>query len=605
MTPPPQTAAAELELADRARAGDRAALEQLYRDCSGQLYRHAVRMLRDEAAAQDAVQEGFARALAAIHRTGEGLRFKAWIFRIVTNLCLRQLTQRRRGGGPPRESADGADPGPEERLRRAQLADLVLAALEQLPPRYRQILVLRELDELSYDEVGAVMELDRNRVKVTLHRARARLGALVSARRLLAEPQTRVACAELGRLLSGEAGERQLVRHLERCRGCRKGQQRPAAELLALLPPVTMPRQLPLTPAPAPAAAAGGVGGSWTGGLLLASSVALVLAVTWQPAERRERRLGTGERGSGTGGSTSARARPAAVPMPPHAALLARNDAGLPPPPVSASPRKLRAIPQSPRPAPRAAQRPLAIRLQHRPGTLNLRRGLLTTPLSDAGQLRAGDVLLSGGATFGVRLPRGQWLVVQGSLRLDVVPRKGQRPRRVEVTLLSGQLRAKATELGGGLLVRVGASRCTAHRGRFRVRAGRVESLEAYVTVEGPHAPRKVGPGSGLALGPRPGFAHRLLPAPLGLRPVRGCFAAAPTLSWRPAAGASGYIVQLAADTDFADLSAARAVSVTSFKPGSLRPGKYYWRVLALREDQRGAPSKIFSFTLSSACPRR
>ena len=100
------SAAAELRLADQARNGDLQAQAELYQRYRQPLYRHARRMLRSDSADQDVVQEAFVRALAAMPRTREGeLRFKAWIYRIATNLCLKQLNRGSRWSAHPEPAA--------------------------------------------------------------------------------------------------------------------------------------------------------------------------------------------------------------------------------------------------------------------------------------------------------------------------------------------------------------------------------------------------------------------------------------------------------------------------------------------------------------------
>jgi RNA polymerase sigma-70 factor (ECF subfamily) len=283
------TATAELELADRARAGDQGALIQLYRKHRDAIHRHARRMLGDDAAAQDVVQEAFARAIEAIDRTRPQLKFKAWIFRIATNLCLRELNRNNRWSPPRTEHFDfdrfeqpRKDVDPRAALHRRELGKLVEQALSRLPERYRQILLLREVEELSYEELGQVLEMSEGNVKVTLHRARARFAALFVADRLLAEPgELEVACGQLDALVQGGVDQDQVERHLETCVECRK-KQRPQAELFAMLPPVVPASPLPDAPRPqaSTSSAASGTGspGLAGGGLSSAAMWSIGLA---------------------------------------------------------------------------------------------------------------------------------------------------------------------------------------------------------------------------------------------------------------------------------------------------------------------------------------
>lgn len=625
MTPPPTQgySAAELELADRARTGDQRAMTRLYDRYAPRLYHHAVRMLGDEAAARDAVQEAFTRALSAIGRTREELRFRAWIYRIVTNLCLRQLNQRQRWSGREvPESVDHAGGTPEKDLRRAEAAALVMEALDELPPRYRQILVLRELDELSYEDLARVLESDVSRVRVTLHRARARLAALFIARQLQDDPPTSVQCQGLEKLLARPAERKPLVKHLEGCPRCRQRRHRPAVELLGLLPAVEAPAMTPpseLTTAPASSATlplvvkalaplvVGGLG-LVLGTLAVTSSDPLDPKVLRQPTKVASGSVSAGTSGSGLQAPGFRKKAAGLWPKaaePPSPAMVAAVGANTPRP----SPRKpARTAPRKTATGTTGKHAPLAIKLQFAPGSLKVQRGAQPFVPRGPEDLKLGD-LLEGkpGTSFGLWLPRKQWLIVQGSVRLDAVPFKKARPGKIAVSLIRGQVRARATSLGGGIAVSAGASICQASGGKFRVRltpaSVRVESTDAYVSVNGPHAARTVPPATGLDLGRRPGFAHRLLPAPLGLRPVQACARRPPPLSWKRAPGARAYRLQLATDTDFRDLRADLTVSGVSATPGALEDGKYFWRVLAQDGNRRGLPSKIYGFTVSGACP--
>lgn len=151
------------------------------------LYRFASRMCRNEEDARDVVQE----TLMALFRSlktyrGEG-RFQTWLFTIASNACRKM---KRRGKFDPdeeisldqflpgdRESArvlDLADgsPTPEAALLDAELKAIVEAAIAHLPPKYRIVLVLRDIEQFSTDEVAHILGLTPEAVKSRLHRAR-------------------------------------------------------------------------------------------------------------------------------------------------------------------------------------------------------------------------------------------------------------------------------------------------------------------------------------------------------------------------------------------------------------------------------------------------
>ncbi|MCA9672082.1 MAG: RNA polymerase sigma factor, partial [Myxococcales bacterium] len=249
-----------LVLASRARDGDQQALAELYRRHSAALLRHARRMMGDDSAAQDIVQEAFARAIASIGRTREELHFKAWIFRITTNLCLRALTRAARcrpSEAPDQNVATSDDEADPERVRlRREAGVCVQEALGRLPDRYRQILLLREIEQLSYEELADVLELSKANVKVTLHRARARFAVAFISGQLLAPASAEDArggdagsdaelaavgddaeCAQLEALMV-QRERRALERHLEQCPRCREKEAQRCARRFAVLPPL-------------------------------------------------------------------------------------------------------------------------------------------------------------------------------------------------------------------------------------------------------------------------------------------------------------------------------------------------------------------------------
>ena len=312
--------ASEPELADRVRCGDRQALVQLYRRHRESIFRHAWRMLQDEAAALDVVQESFVRAMEAAHQTRPGLNFRAWVFRIATNLCLRELNRRGRSWlDPDVDARQSPLPAPDP-ARRREVGELLAAALARLPDRYRQILLLRELEELSYGELAQVLEVNEGNVKVLLHRARTRFAALFIAERLRADPgEDRGQCDELTRLLR-RGSRAQLEQHLEQCPGCRQLELRQVSELLLLVPPppaVTLP-EAPVTGAPATTTASAApttVIGLVLGATLLAGSAVAGVTLLHQAHQARGREQPSVSERSATKRPRVSRAGPALPQM--------------------------------------------------------------------------------------------------------------------------------------------------------------------------------------------------------------------------------------------------------------------------------------------------
>ena len=139
-------------------------------------------LLRDAAEAEDAVQDACLRALRHI----DGLRDadgRAWLLTIVRNVCLtrRQQSRRREASSFDEEAHSplSAEPGPERDAHTRQTAQRVRHAVAELPEEFREVIVLRELEELSYKEIADVLGVPAGTVMSRLNRGRARLRELL------------------------------------------------------------------------------------------------------------------------------------------------------------------------------------------------------------------------------------------------------------------------------------------------------------------------------------------------------------------------------------------------------------------------------------------
>ncbi len=145
----------------------------------GAAYNLARWLLRDETEAEDAVQEAYLRAIShfASFRGGDG---RAWLLTIVRNSCFNRLRQRGTGGlntdfDEAVHSAGGQTSNPEAALLRAERTELVRKSVEELPEPYREVIVLRELEQLSYREIANVVSIPLGTVMSRLNRARQQL----------------------------------------------------------------------------------------------------------------------------------------------------------------------------------------------------------------------------------------------------------------------------------------------------------------------------------------------------------------------------------------------------------------------------------------------
>ena len=174
------------ELAARARAGDQDAFEQLVLDNQNKVYSLAVRLVGDREEAADLAQEAFLKAWQGLSSFQGESSFSTWIYRLTTNVCIDYLRRKkRRQEVEPAVSLDDEDSGwaepadagqdPQRKLEEAERSRALSRGLERLPEHQRQVLVMRELSGLSYQEIGAATGLDLGTVKSRIARARLAL----------------------------------------------------------------------------------------------------------------------------------------------------------------------------------------------------------------------------------------------------------------------------------------------------------------------------------------------------------------------------------------------------------------------------------------------
>ena len=166
----------------QAAAGDQNAFAALLAAYQKPVYNLALRMTGSPDDALDLSQEAFLRAWRGLSGYRFDASFSTWLYRLASNAAIDLLrrSKRRRGEtsldeeGSPIDAVDTA-PSPQDCLEGAELRDAVAAGMDQLSESHRQALVLRELQELSYEEIAAVLEVDLGTVKSRISRARGAL----------------------------------------------------------------------------------------------------------------------------------------------------------------------------------------------------------------------------------------------------------------------------------------------------------------------------------------------------------------------------------------------------------------------------------------------
>jgi len=177
----------EFQVIQSVLRGDREAYAALVRLYHGRVLSLCLSMLLDRAEAEDAAQEAFVKAFASLNQYTRNASFSAWLYRIASNHCLDLLRKRKRQKTDsldglmeqkgdsvsdfeskiPEKSGSGAE--------KQETLDLAMRVLGTLPPDYRQVLILRELEGLTYEEISSVLKCSLDAVKSRLRRARQQL----------------------------------------------------------------------------------------------------------------------------------------------------------------------------------------------------------------------------------------------------------------------------------------------------------------------------------------------------------------------------------------------------------------------------------------------
>jgi RNA polymerase sigma-70 factor (ECF subfamily) len=170
------------EVVERVLSGETALFEIVMRRYNQRLYRVTRAILRDDAEAEDVIQDAYVRAYAHLRQFAARARFSTWLTRIAVHEALARL-QRRRPMVPFEEGNDLANDSetsiprisesPEQQTLNMEVGRLLENAVLCLPDKYREVLMLRDVEGMSTTEVADTLELTEENVKVRLYRARA------------------------------------------------------------------------------------------------------------------------------------------------------------------------------------------------------------------------------------------------------------------------------------------------------------------------------------------------------------------------------------------------------------------------------------------------
>jgi RNA polymerase sigma-70 factor (ECF subfamily) len=187
----PDDAASDREesaVLDRARSGDRDAFAAIVERYQQKVFRLVIRMLRcDRDTAADLAQEVFLRVFRGLGTFDGRARFSTWLHKITMNVVISDVRRRRAGkrgrwtfsldapiGGTEDLRIEPAARGaaPEERVYHGEIANAVRAAVDTLPDEFREAVLLRDLQDLSYEEIAGILGLPPGTVRSRIHRGR-------------------------------------------------------------------------------------------------------------------------------------------------------------------------------------------------------------------------------------------------------------------------------------------------------------------------------------------------------------------------------------------------------------------------------------------------
>jgi len=192
---------ADEELVLRFNNGDREAFSELVRRYQHRVYGMCLRWMGDRQIAAEVAQDVFLALFKALSGFRGDARLSTWIYRVTVNHCKNRDLYRRRRGHGRHESVDGlvddedapakqfASDGPDTdaHTRQMEARDALQAGLDALDEEQRRIIVLRDIEDLSYEEIANILDLPKGTVKSRLHRARHELARRLGRRLSMAD----------------------------------------------------------------------------------------------------------------------------------------------------------------------------------------------------------------------------------------------------------------------------------------------------------------------------------------------------------------------------------------------------------------------------------
>ncbi len=186
------------ELVEKARNGSLESFDELIRSYSSKMFGTAYGLLGSKEDAEEVVQDAFVKAHSNLSLFREEASFSSWIYRIVVNLCRNRYQWNRRRGSELNvsmsENSETLDPdtdkkdemeipdvsmSPDEAAQNAETGKNIMSAIETLPDKLREVIILRYVDDMSYGEISDLLNCELGTVKSRLARARIELAGKI------------------------------------------------------------------------------------------------------------------------------------------------------------------------------------------------------------------------------------------------------------------------------------------------------------------------------------------------------------------------------------------------------------------------------------------
>lgn len=184
-----KVAVSDMNLIKKFKAGDESAFEELVKRYQKKVYNTTYRMMGNREDANDLAQEAFLRVYRKLDRFKGNSSFSTWLFTVTTNLCRDEMRKRQRrlqttSLSEKERNIPDEMMSPEDLSLQRELRDKLQQVIDKLPNKHREVIILREFQGLSYDEIAEVTGVSMGTVKSRLSRARRSIKQELKSRNL-------------------------------------------------------------------------------------------------------------------------------------------------------------------------------------------------------------------------------------------------------------------------------------------------------------------------------------------------------------------------------------------------------------------------------------